>query len=79
MLVARVGPERVSALSDQPGMRVFTPTEGRVWEDYLQLDSTADPALLAELAAEALAWTSALPRKAKRPRKSRQARRTRSS
>ena len=67
-LVARIGPNRVSAIADQPGMRVFSPTEGKVWDDYVQLDSTVDPQLLADLATEALVWAAALPRKAKRPK-----------
>ena len=66
-LVARVGPSRVSVLADQPGMRVFTPSPGKSWDDYVQLDPTTDAAVLAELAVEALAWASALPKKAKRP------------
>jgi TfoX/Sxy family transcriptional regulator of competence genes len=68
-LVARIGPERVSEIVDQPGMQPFAPTEGRVWSDYVQLDPTVDPQLLAELATEALAWAAALPRKGKRPKK----------
>jgi hypothetical protein len=64
-VVARVGPERVSALAGQPGMRVFTPTEGRAWEDYVQVDVPADPGALAGLATEALAWTRKLPPRVK--------------
>ena len=40
-LVARVGPERVKVLADQPGVRVFSLSEGKVWDDYVQLDPTA--------------------------------------
>ena len=68
-LVARVGPDRVNVLADQPGMRVFTPSPGKIWNDYLQLDATADPQLLAELATEALTWAAALPRKVKWPKR----------
>lgn len=70
-LVARVGPARVQALAGQPGMSVFTPTEGRTWADYVQVVPTADADLLARLAAEALAWTTKLPPKAKRPKEDR--------
>lgn len=76
-LVARVGPARARALSDQPGMAVFTPSEGKVWADYLQLDPSTDAAQLAALATEALAWTAALPPKGKPPREVRRARRRR--
>jgi hypothetical protein len=62
-LVARVGPERATELADPPGLRVFTPSEGKVWDDYVQLDITVDRQLVAELALEALAWTAALPKK----------------
>ena len=69
-LVARVGPDRVNALLDQPGMQVFTPSPGKVWNDYLQLDvTTVGPQVSAELATEALAWAAALPRKVKRSKK----------
>lgn len=64
-LVARIGPRRVRALTGKPGMQVFTLAPGKVWDDYLQLDATADPELLAELASEALAWAAALPKKVK--------------
>ena len=64
-LVARVGPARVRALSAQPGIQVFSLAEGKVWDDYVQLELPADAALLAALAAEALAWSAALPRKVK--------------
>ena len=69
-LVARVGPERAATLGGQPGLRVFTPTEGRPWPDYVRVDLPAEGALLAALAAEALAWTRALPPKikAKKPK-----------
>jgi hypothetical protein len=68
-LVARVGPERVDALVREPGRRVFTPTEGRPWSDYVQVDATEDAAVLRAYAAEALAWTTRLPPKAKKPKK----------
>ena len=68
-LVARIGPTRVRALASQPGMRVFTPSPGRTWGDYLQLMPTVDPELLAQLAIEAQAWATALPKKVKRPKK----------
>ena len=68
-LVARVGPERVQALAEQPGMQTFTPSPGKQWNDYVQMDLTIDPAMLAELASEALFWAAALPKKVKRPKK----------
>lgn len=67
-VVARVGPRRAAALAGQPGMRVFTPTEGRTWDDYVQLDVLTDAAQLRALADEALAWTTNLPAGGKRPR-----------
>ena len=70
-LVARLGAERVKALAGQGGSRVFVPTEGRTWGDYLQFDSTTKPEGLKGLAAEALAWTTKLPPKAKRPKEAR--------
>ncbi|NCG22172.1 MAG: hypothetical protein GWP91_24415 [Rhodobacterales bacterium] len=66
-IVARVGPERAEELAEQASMQVFTPQEGRVWADYVQLDMPVDEAVLAVLAVEALAWAAALPKKAKRP------------
>ena len=72
-LIARVGPARVSALVGEPGVRVFTPTEGRSWADYVQIDAPGDAALLQRLAAEALAWTSKLPAKAPKPRAAKKA------
>jgi hypothetical protein len=68
-LVARVGPERVRALAEQAGMQVFTPSPGKQWNDYVQMDLTVDPAMFAELASEALSWAAALPKKGKRPKK----------
>lgn len=68
-LIARIGPSRVRALSPQPGMRIFTPSPGKTWNDYLQLESTVDPEMLRELAAEAQAWAAALPKKMKKPKK----------
>ncbi len=35
----------------------------------MQLDPTAEPQVLADLATEALAWAAALPKKGKRPKK----------
>jgi len=67
-LVARVGPDRVTALVQQPGMRVFSPSPGKSWDDYVQLDPTVDPSVLADLATEALGWAAALPKKLKRPK-----------
>ena len=64
-LVARIGPERVSALAGESGFQVFTLSEDKVWDDYLQMDPTTDPQKLAELAAEALEWAANLPRKVK--------------
>ena len=68
-LVARVGPERVRALVEQAGMQVFTLSPGKQWDDYVQINLTVDPAIFAELAAEALSWAAALPKKVKRPKK----------
>ena len=68
-LVARIGPHRVSELADQPGMRVFAPSPDREWDDYVQLDLTVDPQVIRELAAEALGWAAALPKKGKWSRK----------
>ena len=67
-LVARLGPDRVKALAGQGGSRVFTPTEGRTWGDYLQFPITTKPEGLKGLANEALQWTTKLPPKAKRPK-----------
>ncbi len=64
-LVARLGPDRVTAMANEPGMKVFSPSPEKPWDDYIQLDQTVAPAVLAELAVEALAWTDALPPKAK--------------
>lgn len=72
-LVARVGPARVGVLSTQPGLRVFTPMEGRPWGDYVQVDASAAPELLQGLAAEALAWAAKLPPKGKKPTAARRA------
>ncbi len=68
-LVARVGPRRVTALAGQPGMQVFSPSEGKVWDDYVQLSPSTPPQVLAELAAEAMRWAAALPKKAKPPKR----------
>jgi len=68
-IVARVGPERVQALSEQAGMQVFTLSPGKQWKDYVQMDLTVDPTIFAELASEALSWAAALPKKGKRPKK----------
>jgi hypothetical protein len=65
-LVARVGPERVQALAEQAGMQVFTLSPDKQWDDYVQMDLTVDPAMFTELAAEALSWAAALPKKARR-------------
>jgi hypothetical protein len=74
-LVARIGPERVKALVDQPGAQVFCLSEGKVWDDYVQLDPSFDAQQLAALAAEALTWAAALPRKLKAPKALRRSRR----
>ncbi|MEQ1503263.1 MAG: TfoX/Sxy family protein [Myxococcota bacterium] len=63
--IARVGPARVERLVGEPGIRLFTPTEGQPWVDYVQLDAPIDADRLAGFAAEALAWTRALPPKVK--------------
>ena len=68
-IVARVGPERVQALAEQAGMQVFTLAPDKQWDDYVQMDGTVDPATLADLAAEALSWAAALPKKVKQPKK----------
>ena len=67
-LVARVGPARVKTLLDEPGMRVFSPSPGKTWDDYVQLELSVAATDLAALAVEALAWASALPKKGKRPK-----------
>jgi len=67
-IVARVGPERVRELAEQAGMQVFTLSPGKQWDDYVQMDLTIDPATLTTLAAEALSWAAALPKKVKRPK-----------
>ncbi len=64
-IVARIGPARVATMAGQPGMRVFTPSEGKVWSDYLQLDPAADPQVLTDLASESLSWAAALPQNMK--------------
>lgn len=60
-LVARVGPDRAAALSDQPGLRPFAPDGAAVWPDYVQIDVGADEVLLSALAAEARRWTLSVP------------------
>jgi hypothetical protein len=68
-LIARVGPARVQALVDKPGMRMFTPMPERPWRDYVQMDAIGtNPAVVKGLAAEALAWAATLPAKAKKPK-----------
>lgn len=68
--VLRVGEPRTAALAKGP-LRVFAPMPGRLWKEYLQADRGALAAKrLAELAKEALEWSSALPPKgAKKPGK----------
>lgn len=68
-LVARIGPDRVKAIAGEPGMGVFTPSPGKTWDDYVQMDLTVGADNLAALAVEALAWASALPKKGKRPKR----------
>lgn len=68
-LVARVGPDRVQVLAEQTGLQVFTLSPEKQWPDYVQLALSVDPALVAELAAEALTWAAALPKKVKRPKR----------
>lgn len=67
-VIARVGPARVQALAEQPGMQVFTPTADRPWRDYVQVPISEDAQVLKGLAAEALAWTETLPPKVKKPK-----------
>lgn len=74
-VVARVGPERAEELAGTAGRRVFTPTEGRPWRDYVQVDMPAEAALLRELATEALVWTRRLPPKLKTGKKAKAKRR----
>lgn len=64
--VARIGPERVAELAGQPGVTVFTPTEGQPWDDYVALAPPIADEALAAYASEALAWTRALPPAVKR-------------
>ena len=66
-VVARVGPKRAQELAKTPGMQIFTPMEGRQWNDYVQLPATAHADTLRALAAEAMAWTDLLPPKAEKP------------
>ncbi len=67
-LIARVGPDRVAALAETPLMRVFVPTAGRPWRDYVQVDLAAPADVVKGLAAEALTWALRLPPKVKRPK-----------
>lgn len=67
-IIARVGPERVAALAQYPEMRVFSPSEGRTWPDYVQVEVTEDTGPLKKLATEALNWTDRLPAKAEKPK-----------
>ena len=62
-LVARIGPRRASRMAAEPGMSVFSPREGQVWDDYIQIAFPADPELLAELAIESRDWAAALPKR----------------
>ncbi len=64
-LVARLGPDRVQDFVDTPGMQVFTLSPDKTWDDYIQMDATVEPSVLAEMAAEALAWCESLPPKTK--------------
>ena len=64
-LVARVGPERVRVLVEQPGITHFSPSPERTWDDCVQLDTSVAPATCAALAAEGLAWSAALPKRVK--------------
>ena len=73
-LVARVGPARAQELIGTDGITAFTPTIGRTWFDYVQLDGGADPTKLGALAVEALAWAAALPGKTKLSRANKKAR-----
>ena len=73
-LVARVGPARVGALTNDGRMRVFTPTPDRPWHDYVQTDPGADASTLSGLAAEALVWSAKLPAKTKLSREQKKAR-----
>lgn len=67
-VVARVGPERAKALAGQPGMRIFEPTAGRQWADYIEVDvDVAGDGALKGLAQDALAWTDKLPPKGTAP------------
>jgi hypothetical protein len=63
-VVVRLGEDRTGALA-RGGQRIFEPMPGRHWKEYLQVDAGALPARkIAELAREALEWTSRLPAKA---------------
>lgn len=64
-LVARLGPNRVKDFTDKPGMRVFAPSPDKTWDDYIQVDASVDSDVLAALAAEAMAWSLALPPRSK--------------
>lgn len=71
--VARVGAARATALAGQPGMRIFAPSEDRPWHDYVRVEVSAGPEVLAQLAAESLVWADALPPKGKQPKAARRA------
>jgi len=64
--VARIGPARVPTLAGQGGFEVFTPSEGKSWDDYIQMPGDTDVAILRQIAAEAMAYTVRLPPKAKK-------------
>lgn len=74
-LVARVGPSRAAALAAQGEATIFIPTEGRPWSDYVAIPSATAADTARALAAEALAWTRALPPKGKPSRAVRKSRR----
>lgn len=68
-LTARVGPDRMADLTQQPGVGQFEPMPGRPWKDYVHADASLDSQVLSELALEALAHTAKMPAKVPKPRK----------
>jgi len=62
-VIVRVGSNRAAALA-KGKLRIFEPTPGRAWAEYVQVDARALLKVnLGTLAAEALEWTAKLPPK----------------
>ncbi len=63
-VVARVGSASVAARVAAGQGTIFEPMPGRAWKEYVQIATGAvDDAAIAAIAAEALAFTAALPPK----------------